>query len=75
MLLGAVNLAEVVDAGVLLGGVAGPNEVRDGDGRQEANDGHHDHDFYEREARFIAGVDFHNYTFLFGVNTRSRRVY
>jgi hypothetical protein len=44
-----VNLAEVVDAGVLLGGGACFHEVGDGDGRQEADDGHDDHDFHQRE--------------------------
>src|SRR5262245_3148996 len=48
-LLRAINLLEVRDAGVLL--ARGPrfDEVRNRDGSQQADDGHHDHDFNERE--------------------------
>src|ERR1017187_57888 len=46
-----VNLAEVVDAGVGLRGGACFHEVRNRDGRQQADDGHDNHDFYQREAR------------------------
>ncbi len=50
-LLGAVNLAEVDDARILVGGATCFGEVRDGHGGQEPDDGYHDHDFHEREAR------------------------
>ena len=59
LLLGAVNLAEVVDAGVLLSRVARPDEVRDRDGGQQADDGDHDHDFHEGEATATRGIEFH----------------
>src|ERR1019366_1095882 len=45
-----VNLAEVVDARVGLRTGAGFYEVWNRDGRQEADDGHDDHDFHQREA-------------------------
>ena len=48
----AINLLEIGDAGVLLGRGARLHEVRDGDGREQTDDGHHDHDFHEREAAF-----------------------
>ena len=46
------DLAEVVDAGVFLRGVARPNEVRNRNRREQTDDGNHDHDFHEREAGF-----------------------
>ena len=52
LLLGAIHLAEVVDAGVFLCRIAGANKVRDRDGGQQTDDGNHDHDFHEREAGF-----------------------
>ena len=45
LLFGSVNLAEIVNAGVLLSLCAGTYEVRDGDGGQKTDDGHDDHDF------------------------------
>ena len=45
----AVNLPQVVDACALLGLETGAHEVRDGNGRQQADDGHHDHDFHQRK--------------------------
>ena len=59
LLLGAVNEAQVVDARIRLRRLAGADEVRDGDRGEEADDGHHDHDFNEREARLATGVDLH----------------
>ena len=41
----SINLAEVVDARILLRGGAGLDEVGNRDRCQEADDGHHDHDF------------------------------
>ena len=55
-----VKLAEVVDAGVGLRLSTRFHEVRNRDGRQEADDGHDDHDFDEREARITeVFVSFH----------------
>src|ERR1019366_8860175 len=56
-----VNLAEVVDAGVGLGGGAPLQEVRNRDGRQQADDGHDDHDFDEGEARFTEDLGLFHY--------------
>ena len=53
LLHGAVNLAKVVDTGVLLRGRAGLNEVRDRNRRQQTDDRHNDHDFHKGEARFL----------------------
>ena len=50
LLSGRINLAEVVDAGIGLGSGAGFDEVGNRDGRQEANDGHDDHDLNQRKA-------------------------
>ena len=70
-LLRAVNLAEVVDAGVLLRRRAGMHEVRNRDGGQQTDDGDDDHDFDKGETRFACGGDFHTIALLFsacGVN-------
>ena len=48
---GPADLFEVVDAGVLLLGGAGLDEVGDGNCGQQADDGHHDHDLHQGEAR------------------------
>ena len=61
-----VNLAEVVNASIGLRGGARFHEVRNRNGRQEADDGHDDHDFNQREARFTGVFDlFHLFCFLF----------
>ena len=59
LVLGRIHLAKIVDANVFLRRVARPNEVRDGNGHQQTDDGHHDHDFHKREALFGQGFDFH----------------
>ena len=46
-----VNLAEVVDASVGLRGGTSLHEVRNRDRREEADDGHNDHDFNQRKTR------------------------
>ena len=62
LLLRAVNLAEVVDTGVLLGGGTGFDEVGDRDRSEEADDGHDDHDFNEGEAGFTIGsINMHGF--------------
>src|SRR4051794_28891235 len=50
LLLGAVNLAQVIDAGVLLGSGTSFHKVGDRDGGQQSDDCNHDHDFNKREA-------------------------
>ena len=52
LLDGGINLAEVVDAAIALRSGAGMDEVGNRDGRQEADDGHDDHDLNQREAAF-----------------------
>jgi hypothetical protein len=59
-LLGAVDLTEVVDAGIRLRSGAGAREVGNRDGCQETDDGNHYHDFYQREPRISWLVEFHN---------------
>jgi len=61
-----INLAEVVNAGILLRGRTRFDEVRNRDGGQQADDRHNDHDFYQRKAR-LTGVFglFHFVIFLF----------
>ena len=59
LLLRTINLAEVVDTSVRAGGFARFHEVRDRDRREEADDGHNDHDFNQREARLTGGIDLH----------------
>ena len=60
LFLRAINLAEVVDAGVRLCSRTSFHEVRNSDRRQQADDGHNDHDFYERETRLTGCFNFHN---------------
>jgi hypothetical protein len=55
----AVDLLQIGDAGVGLGRGAGLDEVRNGDGGEEADDRHDDHDFYECEALAIVELSFH----------------
>ena len=62
-----VNLSQVIDAGILLRGSARLDEVGDSDRGQKPDNGHHDHDFYQRETRLAGGFDVHtNFVFLFG---------
>ena len=77
LLLGGVNDAEVVDARIGLRGLTSFHEVRNRDGRQEADDGHDDHDFHQRETRLAVGLGhFHCICFLCfnAAELRSRRV-
>lgn len=55
--LGAINVPAVDGTGPLLGFVDGVAEVGNGDGRQDADDGHYDHDFNEGESG--VGFGFH----------------
>jgi len=50
LLNSAVNLAQVVDTRILLGGRPGADKVGDRDSGQQTDDGYHDHDFHKREA-------------------------
>ena len=66
LLLGRVQLAEIVDAGIGLRGCAGFYEVGNRDRRQEADDGHNDHDFHQREAGLAEVFHcLHVFTFFF----------
>ena len=50
-----VDLAHVVNASIGLGRSTRFHEVRNRDGREQADDGHNDHDFNQREAR-LTGI-------------------
>lgn len=60
----AIDLAKVIDARVFLRSDARADEVWDRDGGQQPDDGNHDHDFDEREARLQRFSIFHgDFTF------------
>ncbi len=64
LLLGSINDAEVVDAGVGLRGLTSSHEVGNRDSRQQADNGDDDHDFNQRKAGFTDVFDcFHFLTF------------
>ena len=64
--LGILHLLEIGDANAAAAGFAVAEEVRDGDGRDEADDGHDDHDFDEGEAPpAVSAVQFHTCVWLF----------
>ncbi len=54
-----VDLTQVVDTGVHLRGRTGFHEVGNGNGRQQANDGHDDHDLDQGEAALPGCLDLH----------------
>ena len=61
----SIDLVQVLDAGILLGGGTGFDEVGDRDRGEQADDGDNDHDFNQRKAgRFVIGLDLHS-TFSF----------
>ena len=62
---GTINLLEVGDTGALLAVFSSLDEVRDSDRSQQANDGHHDHNFNQREPGLPGHVNFHFLIFLF----------
>jgi hypothetical protein len=71
LLLGRINQAKVIDAGVLLRGGAGAHEVGNGDGREQTDNRNHDHNFNERKPRLAGSFVFHIYFLIFlidGVN-------
>jgi hypothetical protein len=73
LLFGCVNDAEVIDAGIGLRGLTGFHEVGNRDRSQEANDGHHDHDFNQRESRpGIVPSRFHSFAFSFYGGTQQQ---
>ena len=69
-----VQLAEVVDAGIGLRSGAGVHEVRNRNGCEQADDGHNDHDFDEREPHLadVIGL-FHCVCFLFWRREQTNR--
>ena len=71
LLLGTVDLAEVIDASIVLGLGTCFHEVRNGDRSQQTDDGDDNHDFNEGKTRFTCGV-FHTFTDLV-VTTRCER--
>ncbi len=61
LLTSGIDQAQIVDTGVHLRGRAGAHEVGDGDGGQQTDDRHDDHDFYEGEPTFLGICLFHNF--------------
>ena len=61
---GAFDLFKVGNAGRPLAGGAGLDEVRNGNGGQQANDGHHNHDFHQRETSATDFGQIHNSYFI-----------
>jgi len=51
LLLGRINLAQIVDARIGLRGLTGLHKVRNRNRRQQADDGHDNHDFHQGETR------------------------
>ena len=68
-LLRTVDLAEVVYARTFLGLQAGAHEIRDGDGRQNADDGDDDHDFDEGETGPFGVGNLHK-QFVFSISSQ-----
>ena len=67
-----VDLAKVIDTGVLLRRSTCSNEVRDRDCSEQPDNGHHDHYFYQRETALAECFLFHTLVtgpFFYGVNT------
>ena len=61
---GAVDLLKVGNAGRPLAGSAGLDEVRNGNGGQQPNDGYHNHDFHQRETSATDFGQIHNSSFI-----------
>ena len=59
LLNSAVNLAQVINAGVLLSRSTCSDEVGDRNRREQADNGHHDHDLHQRETAFAGCSVFH----------------
>ena len=72
LLNSSIDLAEVVDAGVLLGRCASLDEIGNRDGSQEADDRDHDHDFNKGEAGLTISFDLHGFYFCFSACGRER---
>jgi hypothetical protein len=68
-----VNLAEVVDAGVGLRSGSGFYEVWNRNRRQEADDGHDDHDFHQRKAGLADVFNCLHFYFLSSIMRREQR--
>ena len=64
LLFGLVNDAEVIDAGIGLRGLAGAHEIGNSHCRQQADNGHDNHDFNQGEACLgVVSNFFHGSTF------------
>ena len=77
LLNSAVKLTEIVNAGILLRCDACLDEVRNRDCGQKADDGHHNHDLDQREARPARTAEFHTllpFLRTYGVNACNRRI-
>src|ERR1041385_7342085 len=62
LFLGAVDLFQVLDAGVSLRGLARLDEIWNRNRRKQSDDRHDDHDFHQREpAYFVSRISLHNH--------------
>jgi hypothetical protein len=59
LLLGTINLPEIIDARILLAPFSGPHEVWNGYAGQESDDCHYDHYFYQRKSGRIEWFESH----------------
>jgi len=69
---GGVNLAQVVDASIHLRGGAGFHEVGNGDRRQQADNGHDNHDFHQGETCLAEGFSIFHFPFSFHLMRREQ---
>jgi hypothetical protein len=68
-----IDDAEVVETGIRRRGLTGFHKVRNRDGRQEADDGHDNHDFHQgKTRRGLVAYGFHGFAFVFCGGTKQR---
>jgi len=65
LLLGGIDLAEIIHASIGLRAAAGFYKVGNGDCSQHTNDGNDDHDFNQGETGFTSNIILHNYVSFF----------
>ena len=68
-----VNLTHIVNTGIGLGGGTRFHEVRDSDSREQADDGHDNHDFNQRKARLAGILVLFHFIFTFSSNIVAER--
>src|SRR5205085_8235398 len=77
LVLGAFDDAKIANDRVELAVFPRPEDIGRRDSRQQTNDGHHDHDFHEREGAFVTDVYLHStlLSSLIGVNDAEGDLY